>query len=154
MYTGAHEVSHYVFGLIDEYTLPGGCPARSGPGCLMDNYFSSVRGYMGRFCNSPDPHNATQAQQMSCQQIVDKFFSDRGVEKDPSALDAAAADPRASLIDTAIGKVKAKRLEDLAKKKTGSSAGTGNLRTFAKKFLTGLIDDFNRNNSNQDYLRT
>ena len=88
VYTGAHELSHYVFGLIDEYTLPGGCPARGGPGCLMDNYFSSVRGYMGRFCNSPDPHNATQAQQLSCQQIVDKFFSDRGVEKDtsPSAL--------------------------------------------------------------------
>ena len=149
VYTGAHEVSHYVFGLIDEYTLPGGCPARSGPGCLMDNYFSSVRGYMGRFCNSPDPHNATQAQQLSCQQVVDQFFSDRGVEKDLSSLDAAAADPRTSLIDTAIGKVKAKRLEDLAKKKPGSSAGTGNLRTFAKKFFTGLIDDFNRNNNNK-----
>ena len=151
VYTGAHELSHYVFGLIDEYTpnLQGGCPARGGPGCLMDNYFSSVRGYMGRFCNSSDPHNASPAQQLSCQQIVDKFFSDRGVEKDTSALGAAATDPRDNLVETAIGKVKAKRLEDLAKKKPGASSGTGNLRTFAKKFFTGLIDDFNRNNDNK-----
>ncbi len=149
VYTGAHEVSHYVFGLIDEYTLPGGCPARSGPGCLMDNYFSSMRGYMGRFCNSADPHNVSQAQQLSCQQIVDQFFAERGVEKDPSSVDVAAADPRTILIVTAIGKVREKRLEDLAKKKPGSSAGTSNLQTFAKKFFTGLIDDFNRNNNNQ-----
>ncbi len=155
VYTGAHEFCHYAFNLVDEYpSNPSSpCPNRSGPGCLMDNYFSSVRGYMGRFCNDSE-HTSSADQPQSCQSIVDKFFTDRGVQKDPTAVAGSGAngtDPRQSMIETTIGKVKAKHLEEIAKKKPGSSSGTstGGLRTFAKNFLNDLVSDFNRNNPNK-----
>jgi len=155
VYTGAHEFCHYAFNLVDEYTpnASSPCPNRSGPGCLMDNYYSSVRGYMGRFCNDSE-HTSSADQPQSCQSIVNKFFTDRGVEPDPTAVASSGAngiDPRQSMIETTIGKVKAKHLEDIAKKKPGSSSGTstGGLRTFAKNFLNDLVSDFNRNNPNK-----
>jgi len=155
VYTGAHEFCHYAFNLVDEYTpnASSPCPNRSGPGCLMDNYYSSVRGYMGRFCNDSE-HTSSADQPQSCQSIVNKFFTDRGVQPDPTAVAGSGAngiDPRQSMIETTIGKVKAKHLEDIAKKKPGSSSGTstGGLRTFAKNFLNDLVSDFNRNNPNK-----
>src|SRR5262249_34906854 len=70
----AHAVCHYIFGLVDEYDLPSGCPLRSpdGPGCLMDNPLSrGVRhGWYGRFCTDQD-HNRLPSNPRSCQGIVE-----------------------------------------------------------------------------------
>lgn len=50
--TAAHEVCHYIFGFVDEYNFPAGCPQANpgGPGCLMDNYLSlgTRHGWYGR----------------------------------------------------------------------------------------------------------
>src|SRR5271166_1029683 len=70
--TTVHEVGHYVFGLADEYNygnFPGGCPpdpSLRSPCCLMDNYLTSARNWMGRFCRDGE-HNKTATQERSCQ---------------------------------------------------------------------------------------
>ncbi len=139
VYTATHELCHYIFNLTDEYrpNLPIGCPVREGAACLMDNYYSSVRGYMGRFCNEAE-HVKTRAQPISCQQMVDNFFNARQVSKDAGAV-LAVSDPRQGLIETTIGKVKAKNLEAVANKKPL----LGGLKAFAKTMLTGLVENFN-----------
>ncbi|WP_165221458.1 hypothetical protein [Aquisphaera insulae] len=95
--TVAHEISHYIFALPDEYqdgATRGLCPQANamGPGCLMDNYFLRQGDY-GRFCNgdhnaqAPNPitlaHEHTQ--QQSCKFWVDKFFQLRP----PSSLESS-----------------------------------------------------------------
>ena len=151
--TAAHELCHYIFGLADEYVeagfFPQGCPVRQGSACLMDNYYSQGgRGFMGRFCNRSD-HDHEPKQQASCQEIVDKFFNDLGVTNGDQAgavaganLPTATTNPRKEIIAMAIGKVRAKRLDDLAQNKVGSS-----LLSFARQTLAALIDDFNRDNA-------
>ena len=167
VYAGAHELSHYIFNVVDEYSpnASNPCPLPgTGPGCLMDNYYSSARGYMGRYCNRGEHHSSAD-QVQSCQEIVDKFFDDLGVTKqDPGATGvnvgtiaggsdsgATSLDPRKDLVSTAIGKVKARYLEGLARKKPGASGGTSTsgLRSFAKQFFTNLVADFNRNSTNK-----
>jgi hypothetical protein len=84
--TVAHEISHYIYALPDEYqdgVTRGLCPESnpSGPGCLMDNYFLRHGDY-GRYCdsdhNSSAPNPGTLAhehtQQQSCKYWVDRFF--------------------------------------------------------------------------------
>ncbi|WP_422924365.1 hypothetical protein [Singulisphaera sp. PoT] len=147
--TATHELCHYIFGLTDEYTFPRGCPVRAGSACLMDNYFSSVRGFMGRFCTSAD-HDSEPAQQASCQDIVDQFFNKLGVEAgtpdtttDATAAASAATDPRTAIVASAIGKVRAQHLENVSNGKKIS-----NLKSFAEKTLKALIEQFNQDNSN------
>ena len=140
VFTAAHEVCHYIFGLTDEYTpvYSPGCPARAGtPGCLMDNFLSGARGYMGRFCAGD--HNEQGDQRQSCQAIVDKFFDDQGVRADANALSSVAGDPRPMLVEAAIGQVRAKRRADLA----AGKLGTG-LESFARTTLKALFAEFNR----------
>ena len=145
VYTIAHEMCHYIFDLTDEYipsNFPRGCPPHTGPGCLMDNYNSGARGYMGRFCASD--HDGEPNQPLSCQAIVDKFFTDRGVSIDPKAAPNPAADPRVPLVESALGQVRAKRQADV-----DAGKGSSSLRTFAQNTLKTLIDQFNRQNPNK-----
>src|SRR5208282_2623746 len=84
--TVAHELSHYVYALPDEYQdgePQGLCPLSNptGPGCLMDNYFLR-RGDYGRYCDTdhnaiaPNPNTLAHehTQQQSCKFWVDRFF--------------------------------------------------------------------------------
>jgi hypothetical protein len=144
--TAVHEVFHYVFGLEDEYDhskFPGGCPAPGGkPGCLMDNYLTGARGYMGRLCQQGE-HNAQPAQRSSCQDIVDAFFKAQGVEKSAAARPGEppaqpfAPDPRKTVVQSALGKVRAR----VAERERSSTAG---LSSFARSTLLDLIASFNR----------
>lgn len=152
VYTATHELCHYAFGLVDEYqpNLPQGCPTRPGAACLMDNYFSSMRGYMGRFCNDTE-HVPSATQPTSCQRVVDRFFDSRGVSRGGSGVLAnteTVPDPRDQIVQTVLGKVRARREEMAGSKKPGSSTSSngGTLRTFATKALKELVEDFNRNN--------
>lgn len=153
--TAAHEVCHYVFGLADEYNpgnFPGGCPRGSGPGCLMDNYNASARGFLGRLCLSSD-HNVEPTQRAACHDIVEKFFADRGVTAGdpPGTLDASAKaseetvakpDNRVSVVEAVVGQVRARRMQDVQSGKNS----TGSLRSFASKTLRDVIAKFNRGN--------
>ena len=155
VYTAAHEICHYVFGLADEYdpaNFPGGCPPTQGAGCLMDNYNSGARGYLGRLCISAD-HNHRPTQQPSCKEIVDRFFDAQGVVPEtPSSMasmfpgaggaSTLGPDPRTPVITSAIAKVKAKREQDLEAGRTSTSG----LRRFAQPLLKDLVQDFNRDN--------
>ncbi|MBX6312309.1 MAG: hypothetical protein IRY99_05230 [Isosphaeraceae bacterium] len=153
VFTVVHELCHYIFGLTDEYrpdNFPRGCPVRTGPGCLMDNYYAAGgRGFMGRFCNRND-HDSEPAQPLSCQDIVDRFFSDLGVGTGgPSGVDqtgtvAPAVDPQKLVIASAIGKVRAHRLA-LLDQGRGSTA----LQSFARAMLRDLIDQYNRGNADK-----
>ena len=153
IFTVVHELGHYLFGLMDEYRpdlFPGGCPnGRPGPGCLMDNYLSGARGWMGRFCRATE-HNKEAAQPQSCQEIVDKFFSDRGVlDKDPNA--AGIGGGKQAVITAALGQVRAEATNRTNKRgaSTSSSSLVSGLASFARKTLTSLISDFNQNNPNK-----
>lgn len=147
--TAAHEVCHYVFGLVDEYNFPQGCPLGNpgGPGCLMDNYLSqgSRHGWYGRFCQ--EDHVKHASQQASCQAIVEKFFADRKVtsgaeEGQPQERAAAAAvvavqeSKMDNIVSAAVGKVR-EEAESKAAGKSNSSAlkEVGPLRSLAQKFL-------------------
>ena len=150
IFTAAHEICHYVFGLADEYdprNFPGGCPPSSGPGCLMDNYNAAARGFYGRLCLATD-HNTAPTQRESCKAIVDRFFAEQGVTADPSefstdpAAIAAQPDPRTPVITSAIAQVKAERLEKLRNGLTSTSG----LRTFARNTLLELVKSFNAGN--------
>lgn len=161
IFTVVHEMGHYIFGLMDEYRpdlFPGGCPSgRPGPGCLMDNYLSGARGWMGRLCRTGE-HNVEPAQSLSCQDVVDKFFSNRGVnDKNPTIANDSDAG-RQTVVAAAIGKVR-----DEAAKRAGRRGGAGtfvaSLASFARKTLTTLIADFNRDNPNKviftpEHIRT
>ena len=150
--TAAHEVCHYIFGFVDEYNFPNGCPQANpgGPGCLMDNYLSlgTRHGWYGRFCSAD--HYADPSQPSSCQEIADKFFRDRGVTTngaaDPASVTAAAvaANQSKSVIDNitraAIGKVR----EEVEARNKGKSPGAAltsvtALRGFARKFLESQL---------------
>jgi len=157
--TSVHELGHYVFGLADEYNygnFPGGCPpdpSLKSPGCLMDNYLSSARNWMGRFCRDGE-HNKTATQERSCQSIVDQFFADRGVtDKDPTALAAPGiGSGKETVIASTLGKVRAEM-----EKKTAASGGSqgsaaSGLVGFARKTLASLIKDFNQNNPSKVLL--
>ena len=89
---------------------------------------------------------------------MDRFFDAKGVAKDVNAGAGSGVlantgvdnDPRQGLIETMIGKVRAKNQEDLAARKPGASTGgAGKLKTFAKGVFQELINDFNRNNPNK-----
>ena len=79
--TVAHELSHYVYALPDEYQdgeQQGLCPLSNptGPGCLMDNYFLR-RGDYGRYCDTdhngsaPNPnHTGSRAHAAAILQIL------------------------------------------------------------------------------------
>jgi hypothetical protein len=104
--TAFHEINHYLFALPDEYRddgAAGNCPLinPSGPGCIMDNYHKGPPrfGWYGRYCGEPQKigdHNSGAPQAMyadetpdqSCQQLIEKFFSDR-----PMTRQAMAAPP-------------------------------------------------------------
>jgi hypothetical protein len=153
IFTVVHELGHYLFGLMDEYRpdlFPGGCPnGRPGPGCLMDNYLSGARGWMGRFCRATE-HNKEAAQPQSCQEIVDKFFADRGVlDKDANA--AGIGGGKQAVITAALGQVRAEATKRTNKRgaSTSSSSLISGLASFARKTLTSLISDFNQDNPNK-----
>ncbi|WP_165252178.1 hypothetical protein [Paludisphaera soli] len=149
--TAAHEVCHYVFGLVDEYNFPRGCPLTNpgGPGCLMDNYLSqgSRHGWYGRLCAADHVHHSSQAK--SCQEIVDKFFNDRNVSTtepgEPVEAGAAVATVagRKSRIDNIVRAAMAKVREEVdgankdnAEKKPGTkSVGVEKFKKVAEEFL-------------------
>jgi hypothetical protein len=143
VYTAVHEIFHYVFGLADEYDrskFPGGCPpASGGPGCLMDNYNGPPggRGYFGRLCK-PGEHNSRPAQVQSCQEIVDKFFDDRKVEK--SEVKPFVADERTTVIASAVAQVQS----EVKSRPTRPPASS--LTSRSRSILQEVIDLFNRNN--------
>lgn len=139
--TAVHEVFHYLFGLADEYNFPGGCPSPGGrPGCIMDNYLTGARGYMGRLCQ-PGEHNAQPDQIRSCQEIVDEFFRLQGVEKsavtDPTSQ-PFTPDPRVTVVQSALGEVRNK----VVREKRLNASG---LASFARTTLEKLIAEFNQN---------
>src|SRR5271157_539822 len=159
--TSVHELGHYVFGLADEYNygnFPGGCPpdpSLNSPGCLMDNYLSSARNWMGRFCRDGE-HNKTATQERSCQAIVDQFFKDHGdPDKDPTALAAPnIGSGKETVLASTLGKVRAE-----IEKKTAASGGSqgsvaSGLVGFARKTLASLIKDFNQNNPSKVLLNS
>ena len=103
----------------------------------MDNYLSSARNWMGRFCRDGE-HNKTATQQRSCQSIVDQFFADRGVtDKDPTAVAATGiGSGKETVIASTLGKVRAE-----IEKKTAASGGSqgsvaSGLVGFARKTLS------------------
>ncbi|WP_157579419.1 hypothetical protein [Singulisphaera acidiphila] len=158
--TAAHEVCHYLFGVVDEYNFPHGCPSSNpgGPGCLMDNYLSqgNRHGWYGRFCSSID-HAPDPAQRQSCQEIVDKFFRDRNVTTNGTADEGAsnastsaatiattAVDNRKSKIDNitraAMGKLREEYQAKLKGKKGGTSlTSITSLRGQVEKFLKSQL---------------
>ncbi len=154
--TSVHELGHYIFGLADEYNynnFPGGCPpdpSLRSPGCLMDNFNTSARNWMGRFCRDGE-HNKTSTQPESCQSIVDKFFKDRGVtDKDPAAVAAAGSGSgKETVISSTLGKVRA----EIEKKTAASGGASGSIVSglvgFARKTLSSLIKEYNENNPNK-----
>src|SRR5208337_3293101 len=154
--TSVHELGHYVFGLADECNygnFPGGCPpdpSLKSPGCLMDNYLSSARNWMGRFCRDGE-HNKTATQERSCQSIVDEFFAVRGVtDKDPTALAApGSGSGKETVISSTLGKVRA----EIEKKTAASGGASGSIVSglvgFARKTLSSLIKEYNENNPNK-----
>jgi hypothetical protein len=148
VFTVVHEILHYVFGLADEYDpaqFPGGCPRASGPVCLMDNYLSGGRGFMGRLCarGGGINHNSQPGQPDSCQEIVDRFFTQRGVSKEPLlATDPTEASKKA-VITSAVAQVRAEAKRD--PRKAASSA----LRRFAGDVLRDLIARFNQGTSDK-----
>lgn len=147
--TAAHEVCHYVFGLVDEYNFPQGCPLGNpgGPGCLMDNYLSqgSRHGWYGRFCQ--EDHVKHASQQESCQAIVNKFFTDRKVTSggeegqprdmaDAVAMVAAQQSKLDNIVSAAVGKVREEAEAKAAGKANGSALKeVGPLKSLAQKFL-------------------
>ncbi len=153
--TAAHEVCHYVFGLVDEYNFPQGCPLANpgGPGCLMDNYLSqgSRHGWYGRFC--AHDHVVDNSQKSSCQAIIDKFFTDRNVtsaaEEGQSAQVASAGvavSTRESKLENitraAIGRVR-EEVEATNKDRKPSAAlasvGSSKIRDVARNFLKNQL---------------
>ncbi|OJW12322.1 MAG: hypothetical protein BGO49_20920 [Planctomycetales bacterium 71-10] len=153
--TAAHEVCHYVFGLVDEYNFPQGCPLANpgGPGCLMDNYLSqgSRHGWYGRFCQ--EDHVEDASQRASCQKIVDKFFSDRKVTsgaEDGQPQDKAQAvavvamqqSKQDNIVSAAVGKIREEAEAKAAAKANGSALKEiGPLRSLAQKFLEQQFRD-------------
>lgn len=157
--TAAHEVCHYVFGVVDEYNFPSGCPSSNpgGPGCLMDNYLSqgTRHGWYGRFCSVD--HVSDPAQRQSCQEIVDKFFRDRNVTTIGPADDSASMTTvaavtaetsvrnRKSKIDNisraAIGMLREQFQAKIKDKKSGAALSSiTSLRGVAQSFLKAQLD--------------
>ncbi|MFO0910464.1 MAG: hypothetical protein U0794_19320 [Isosphaeraceae bacterium] len=150
--TAAHEVCHYVFGLVDEYNFPNGCPQSNpgGPGCLMDNYLSmgTRHGWYGRLC--ADDHNTNPQQRDSCQSIVDKFFRDRGVTTlgppggdDPASQANTLTERTDSIIENitraTVAKVR-EEAEALSKdRKPVNLSSLGSLRTLARSFFESQL---------------
>ena len=154
--TATHEASHYLFGLVDEYLFPRGCPVANpgGPGCLMDNYLSNGtrHGWYGRYCQ--DDHAIDERQTRSCQSIVDEFFRARitdgpsdGTGTLPQESRAAATtktNNRQAIIDNitraTIGKVRDEvEARNKARKGSGSLTSIGALKEFAGKFLESQL---------------
>jgi len=116
VYTMAHELSHYLFGLPDEYNLSTNqpvCPEQnpSSPGCLMDNYF--LRHGYRKICRDSD-HNAdgprmnagtilqgTRAED-SCQLRIDGFFKDHPPGPEADLDGDGVPDSRAGANESAI----------------------------------------------------
>ncbi len=144
VFTVVHEICHYIFGLADEYDqsqFPGGCPRGTGPGCLMDNYLSGARGFIGRLCGRGINHNSQPGQPDSCQEIVDRFFNDRGVSREAVLATTPTDAAKKTVIATAVAQVRAEAKKDPARA-TGSR-----LRSFAGNLLKDLIAQFNQGNS-------
>src|SRR5262249_3784674 len=88
----------------------------------------------------------------SCKDMVDEFFRNLGVTQgDPPGSTAAATnatdpqtrtDNRTTLVASAIAQVRAKRMQDQQKGRSGTSS----LRSFARTTLRSLIDRFNTDN--------
>jgi hypothetical protein len=146
VFTVVHEVMHYVFGLADEYDqaqFPGGCPRSTGPGCLMDNYLSGARGFIGRLCGRGINHNSQPGQPESCQEIVDRFFTQRGVSKEAVLATSPTEAAKKTVIATAVAQVRAEAKKEPAK------ASPTRLRRFAGDLLQDLIARFNQGNSDK-----
>lgn len=144
VFTVVHELCHYIFGLADEYDqgqFPGGCPRGSGPGCLMDNYLSGARGFIGRLCGRGINHNSQPGQPDSCQDIVERFFSDRGVSREAVLATTPTDAAKKTVIASAVAQVRAEA------KKDPTRATSSRLRRFAGDLLNDLIAQFNQGNS-------
>jgi hypothetical protein len=152
VFTAAHEMCHYLFGLADEYNygnFPNGCPPQPGPGCLMDNYRPGMRGFMGKLCETN--HNSQNTQVKSCKALVDDYFAAHGVTAIDPNITPFVPDDRPTVIASAISQTRAeaaKKSQSRSSGSLGSTLSTG-LRTFASKTLKTLIDQFNQNNGNK-----
>lgn len=143
--TAVHELSHYIFGLADEYDLskfPGGCPLGNpgGPGCLMDNYNTNGtrHGWYNRFCR--DDHNSNPAQSKSCQAIVDQFFASRGA---PPAVEVA--NPELALRNVAanaIGEAKEELQGRTTRESTTAALSRESVKSRARRFMSEEVRRF------------
>lgn len=143
--SAAHELSHYLFGLTDEYVhayFPRGCPTTNpgGPGCLMDNYLTNGdrHGWYGRYC-ADDHFTANPVQPKSCQTLVDQFFNQRNAP--PADPGLVKESQKANVISAAGGFVRSEA-EARGGSRTGISASLGSLRTLARRFLLDQFEHF------------
>ncbi|MEO6811308.1 MAG: hypothetical protein ABI353_19530, partial [Isosphaeraceae bacterium] len=143
--SAAHELSHYLFGLTDEYVhnyFPSGCPTTNpgGPGCLMDNYLTNgVRhGWYGRYC-ADDHFSTNPVQPKSCQALVDQFFNQRNAP--PADASLVKESQKANVIKAAQGYVRSEA-EARASSRSGLRASLGSLQTLARKFLLDQFEHF------------
>ena len=123
VFTAAHEMCHYLFGLADEYNytnFPSGCPTRPGPGCLMDNYRPGMRGFMGKLCDGD--HNAQNTQPKSCKALVDDYFAAHGVTETDPNVTPFVPDPRPTVIAAAINQTRAEAATKVQSRRAGRLA--------------------------------
>ena len=153
VFTAAHEMCHYLFGLADEYNysnFPNGCPPQSGapptPGCLMDNYRPGMRGFMGKLCDTN--HNSQGTQVKSCKALVNDYFAAHGVTETDPNIAPFVPDAGPTVIAAAISQTRAEASKKSQSGRAGSLSPTA-LKSFTSKTLKTLIDQFNRNNANK-----
>ncbi|CAN5864554.1 hypothetical protein BH23PLA1_BH23PLA1_16200 [soil metagenome] len=156
VFTVVHELCHYIFGLDDMYDrsmYPRGVPARPGPGSLMDNYFASARGYMGRMDNAEEwreaisPASRARSQGKSSQEIIEEFFATRGGP--PRARGGGittAEQAKATVVASAVAKTQ----EDLRREAEQGGLARARVfsgyraRTLARENLQRIIEQLNR----------